>query len=298
MTAVQLPPLEPGSDAWLRTMSASKIAAVVGLSPWHSRFSLWHQMAGLLPREPDNAVFRRGHYLEPAIAAWFADQHPTWWVGAGHCWAREDEPLFTAAPDREAVMEDGMTTVGVEIKTENDVEEYGPDGSDEIPAHYRAQVQWQMYVRGTRVTHVAVLTKYLEFREYVVPYDEADAEYLADEARAFMASLPGGPAECRPDIDAHGATYTAVKRMHPGIEQRDVEVPQTVADQYLELDALSKTVDAEKRAATSKLLDIMGDARRATVGGVVVARRQPASRGGVALYPIHAPIPRTIEDAA
>ena len=50
-TGVLVPRLEPGSAAWLQRMSASKIAAVVGLSSYQSRFSLWHRMAGLVEQE-------------------------------------------------------------------------------------------------------------------------------------------------------------------------------------------------------------------------------------------------------
>ena len=73
-------PLVPGSPEWLQRMSASKIAAVVGLSPYQSRYSLWMQMAGLAPQPVQTKAMSRGHYLEPAIAAWFADQHPDWTV--------------------------------------------------------------------------------------------------------------------------------------------------------------------------------------------------------------------------
>ena len=48
MTAVLLPDLQPGSPDWQTRMTASKVAAVLGLSPWESRFSLWHRMSGLI----------------------------------------------------------------------------------------------------------------------------------------------------------------------------------------------------------------------------------------------------------
>jgi hypothetical protein len=40
MNAVPLSDLKPGSPEWMTRMTASKVAAVLGLSPWESRFSL------------------------------------------------------------------------------------------------------------------------------------------------------------------------------------------------------------------------------------------------------------------
>lgn len=94
------PRMEPGSPDWLATMSASKIAAVVGLSTYESRFSLWHRMSGLIDPEPDDDEKRRGHYLEPAIARWFADQHPEWVIEPTGTWGHQDRPWQTASPDR------------------------------------------------------------------------------------------------------------------------------------------------------------------------------------------------------
>ena len=72
---------QPGTAEWRTLLTASKIPAVMGTSPWSSRFTLWHEMAGTFTPEPINpAVLERGHILEPAVAAWFQAQHPEWVV--------------------------------------------------------------------------------------------------------------------------------------------------------------------------------------------------------------------------
>jgi len=283
LTGVPIPPLDPGSAEWMRHLSASKIAAVVGLSPYESRYSLWHRMAGRLPDVDTKPHLARGHYLEAGVAAWFADQHPDWNLRPGGCWAHPQQPLFTASPDREAVTADGEI-VGVELKTAADNDEWGQPGTDEIPPGYAAQVQWQMYVRGTRRTHVAMLSCYLEFREYVVDYDPDDVAFLATEAEGFLASLPGGPAERRPSIDDHDATYDAVRQLHPLIEHRDVEVPTDVALRYLAAVPAEKDAARELTGAKAALLDAMGTARRALLADAPIARRQPGKGDAVSLY--------------
>lgn len=281
---IAIPPLTPGSPAWLRTMSASKIAAVVGLSPYESRFSLWHRMAGLLGEQDQKAQLARGHYLEPGIRAWFCDQHPDWQISTTGSWRHPDEPLFTAAPDGEIVLPNGEVR-GLEVKTAANDDEWGQPGSADVPAGYTCQAQWQMLVRGTRVTHFAVLSAYLTLTEYVVPYDADDAAYLVERARSFMDSLPGGPAEQRPDLDSHGATYEAVRKLHPDIADRKVEISADTALRYLLAIDAEKTATVECKAAKAALLDEMGDAKHALFNDLPIARRQP-SKGGVALYSV------------
>lgn len=58
----------PGTPAWRRYLTASKISAVMRTSPWQTRFQLWHEMAGNIePNPPHPAVLERGHILEPAV---------------------------------------------------------------------------------------------------------------------------------------------------------------------------------------------------------------------------------------
>ena len=48
ITGVRLGYIPPGSDEWRKYMTASKIAAVMGHSPYESRFSLWHRSSSWL----------------------------------------------------------------------------------------------------------------------------------------------------------------------------------------------------------------------------------------------------------
>jgi putative phage-type endonuclease len=255
-------------------MSASKVAAVLGLSPYDSRFSLWHRMANLLPPEPEAAHLARGHYLEPGILAWFKDQHPDWTVTTTGSWAHPQHPLWTAAPDGEAYTPDG-DTYGVEVKTAANALEWGQPGTDQIPAGYRAQVIWQMHVRGTRRTYIAVLSAYLEMCEYVIDYNPTEAAYIETECQAFLDTLPGGPLEQRPNIDDHGATYDAIRQFHPLIEPVDVEIDPETARQYCHAVAAAKQAKTAETYAKSLLLDELGSGRRATFAGKPIATRQP-----------------------
>ncbi len=269
-TGVLIPRLEPGSAEWLQRMSASKIAAVVGLSPYQSRFSLWHRMAGLVDQEADSDEMRRGHYLEPGCAAWFADQHPDCRIEETGTFIHPIDEWMVASPDRLKIGPGGHVEL-LQCKTAADREHWGDADTDDIPVGYRAQVMWEMAVTGLRTCHLAVILPYLEFRAYVVHYDEAEATYLRTQGRQFLDELAAG---IRPDIDAHAATYDVVRELHPDIELTKVDTPAELAEPYLAAVAAEKEAKAAKRLASALLVDHMDKAKEAYYQGRCIARRQ------------------------
>lgn len=267
------PVLTPGSPEWQQTMSASKVAAVLGLSPWESRFSTWHKMAGIItPPEPTTQM-KRGHYLEPAICQWFADQYPEYKVGPSGTWTHPEHSWATATPDRLVYADeaDGMPSYLLEVKTSSDAEEWGQAGTDEIPVYYRVQCMWQMDVTGLDTCHVAVLLPYLEFKEYVVRYDPAEADEIRGLCREFMDSITQG---IRPELDATTATYDTVRELHPNIVDDSVELPYGLAAEFVTARRDLEDAEARKKLTTSQVADHMGEARKATFGDFTIARRQ------------------------
>ena len=133
---------EPGSREWHRLITASKVPAILGLSPWQSPYSLWMEMAGRVERHGETTTTRRGHYLEPAILAWWHDQHPDAWAVRIDEWVSA-VPWGGATLDALALMDDGSQVI-VEAKSAAYRDDWGAPGTDEIPEHYKAQVLWQL----------------------------------------------------------------------------------------------------------------------------------------------------------
>jgi putative phage-type endonuclease len=278
----------PGTPEWRRIMSASKVASVIGQG-FASRFTLWHEMAGLVEPEPTNPAMLRGTLLEPAVRAWFRQAHPDWLVKEPDgMWVRFDMPWAGATPDGHVWdTPDGKSWALLECKTDGRFDHaWGQPGTDEVPLPYRCQAMWQMHITGAPRTYFAVLHAGLEFREYVVDYCEADALALADAAEEFMGTLPGQPGEQRPDIDADSSTYECVRRLHPEIDpDEQVEVGAGLGSEYLETKATLEEAERAHRLAKSQVLDLMGDARIGTTSGIKAFRRQPAGKT-IALHTI------------
>lgn len=272
--AVRLGTWAPGSTEWLSArasgLGGSEIAAVLGLSPWESRFSLWHKKKGLAAPEPDNDAMRRGRLLESVVAEWFAAEHPEYRVRRTGTWASRVRPWQVATPDRLLSAVAGRALL--EIKTATDTAEWGEPGTDEVPVYYRAQVMWQLDTLGLRRAHVAVLTSGLNFREYVVDWNLAEAEVLRTAGREFLDTVERDE---RPDIDEHGATYRVVRELHPDIDDVEVEIEPALAERYRRAVAEHKVAEAAKQQATAEVLDALGSGRRAVVAGESIAIRVP-----------------------
>jgi putative phage-type endonuclease len=260
--------LEVGSPGWARTVTASKVAAILGLSPWDSPRSLWHKMRGEVPNDAGNNATRRGQYLEPAILAWWRDQHG---VTDDREW--KDQPSYTlggwaaATPDA-ACCHPVDDTVLVEAKST--AQEWY-----ELPAYYLTQVIWQMHVSGIQRCYVPVIGPRLTFTEYVVDYADyaEDAALIERKARAFWESLAN---ETPPPLDDTVATYDAVRRVHPEIDRGEaVELTADEAALLVTEQDIYKTTEPRLRLAKSVVIERMGRAQYATYQGVRIARRQP-----------------------
>jgi putative phage-type endonuclease len=269
-TGVLLGTFTPGSPSWDEAraglcITATEIAAVMGLSPWQSRFSLWHKKAGLpVPPFEMNPAVEWGNRLEDAVAQKIADEHPELDLQETGTWQHAERTWQRATPDRIA---DRI----IECKTSPFGDGWGESGSDEFPIHYRCQVIWQQDTLGlTEPGILAVLIGGWDYREYVIEYDEADAKTMRDAAEQLLDTVRRGE---RPPIDGADATYQTIRAQHEGLEDVDVQVPLADAVRYEIAQQQAKTLGLELTAAKSILLDHIGTGKRAVVGDRRIAYR-------------------------
>ena len=283
MSAELIGHFEVESPEWhaarAKGLGGSEIAAVLGLSKWASRYSLWHEKKGLMPERVQNKAMTVGKYVEPSILRWWSDRHPEFYPAQGATYRSEERPWQVANPDTIAL--------GIEAKPEAIVEckfaiydyEWGIEGTDEIPPYYLAQCRWYLDVFGLDTCYVAVLFGGSgRFAEYVVKQDAADVQLMRAEGQAFMDSLERNE---RPDIDAHGATYEVLREAAAGVGSGDIEISQEVAYQYLTAKA---NLDAAKTAmqfASNRVLGLLNDTdcKRAVCNGRPIAYKTKRGEG-------------------
>lgn len=259
--------------AWRRNgITATDAAAVVGLSPYASPWSLWADKVELYiddDRDPGpHAAF--GTRMEPVLGQWYHDETGLYVVGE-QTWAVHPlEPWRRATLDGVAVEspdgERDSAVANVEKKTTTDpVREW----ERELPVHIRVQCQWQMGVTGAQVTHLPTLHHGfgVEFRVHEVVRDDDDIEWLVDECSRFWHGnvLGGDP----PDTDSHAATTAALSGAWTGSSDEVVHADADLRDLYWQLrEARTNLSMAEDvvEALTNRMRAALGD-RRLLVDG-------------------------------
>lgn len=259
---------------WRRQgIGASDVAAILGISPWASPWSVWADKLGLLPDEhvDDDDPRTFGKYAEAMIVPWFRDRTGLDIVGE-QTWCRHVEhPHHQATVDGFAV-EDYPAQgdiIGcqihlgpVEIKAEFHSREW-----PEIPAWYQAQGQWQCHVTDSDVVWFAVLHG-RKFRTYQLQRNQADIDLMVDRVNDFWAGyVRTGQA---PPVDGHDATAKAISAVHPeAVEQASVAIDELAPHlQNLSLaKARRKAADADIKHHSNTIKAALGDAYEGTVDG-------------------------------
>lgn len=304
MTAVQLLPPTADRGEWLKRrregIGASEIAAVMGVSPFESPFSLWWRKRQGWDIDPTPEM-ETGTFLEPTIADWYMKYHagPAGLeVGEEEAglWASGERAWQLATPDRllyrwgdcgQAPCDPDYpfglcavcatrSVVGVlECKwVAYSWDGWGDDGSPVVPVHYRAQVLWQMDVMGVNSAVICALGPG-GFRVYYLLRDEKDLTVMREAGQRFMTSLLKGDP---PNVDDHTATLPTVKRLNGDIADRDQEIPQLLASGWLRSKRFKDLAERVERRYSARLRAHMGDAKTAVCAGQPVAFRTSADQ--------------------
>ena len=285
MTAVLIGRFEPGSTEWhaarANGLGGSEVAPLLGLSPYESRFSLWHRKAGNIGPVEETEIMEAGKRLEPVILEKFRDSHPEFLVTGSATYAHHERTWQVGNPDGEIHLPElGVSEYPValiECKYALYDDEWGEPGTDEIPIHYRCQVQWYLDVFGIDTCYLMVfIGSQGQFREYVIRADAGEQQILRSAAVEFLASLTRGE---QPDVDAHSATYQAIRELHPDINGDKVDLSTETAVRYCHAKAAEKAAKEDAQLATSLVAAEMGNAKTAMFAGQRLASRQARGDG-------------------
>jgi putative phage-type endonuclease len=309
-----LPPAETGphSERWheLRRegVTASEVAAILGLSKWDSAFNLyWSKVNGWA--DSDNDEMAVGRHLEGAIADWWAtecDPLENLVAERAGLYAHPERPWQLATPDRRLFMVcpgcDGAGKIlppnlrhtrficqdcdgaGVGDRPVSLLEckwvayswdGWGEQGTDDVPVYYRAQALWQLDVMGVDEVFVAALGPG-GFRQYRVRRDEKDLRVMRAAGLAFHQRFA---AKDPPDIDSHIATASALRRLHPDVGDGPVEVPLELAEGYRRARALRDRAKDVVARYEARIRAALGSTySRAECGKKLVASRSVFER--------------------
>ncbi len=239
-------------------VGSSEIAAVCGISPYAGPHDVWSAKV-YCEESIDNVHTRFGKRLEPVLLAYYAET-------TGHTLDCEsvtrrhpDHPWALATVDGLVVVDDGDDNIRpawiVEAKTADwkVADQWGEEGTDQIPEQYLCQVQWQMFVLDLpRADVVALVGK--DWRIYTVMADAGFQAFLFVSAQQFWGYVER---QELPPIDASDGCIANLGRRNRGgdyvsgvdeIEEMVVRLAQAKAD-IEDAETRKKRLQAEIMAA-------------------------------------------------
>lgn len=179
----------PDSESWLeqrrRGVGGSDVAAIMGLSPYATAYSVWCEKTGLAEPEDisEKPAVAWGNILEPVVGEHYASLHPDRRVRRVNAVCQSiARPWAQASLDYE--VEDTELGWGVlEIKTAG--LRRAQDWDEGVPLYYVTQTTQYLSVTGRPFADVAVLIGGQDYREFRIMRDEDDVKAVNDAVDSF-----------------------------------------------------------------------------------------------------------------
>lgn len=256
-------------------VTASEMAAVMGLDPFKTAGDVWALKTGKVENDESGDAAEWGHRIEPALLDWAAGKLETTitrnvWKTAGVLGGTCDAVVDFDGSPLEA------KTCGLMNYKALNMAEWGEDGTDEVPDRFLVQVHVQMIVTGAQYAHLAALLAGHGQRLYQIERNAKLCEEIVRQAGAFWQCVT------RDTPPAAAPSLETVKRFRrvPG---RVVTVRDDVARVFIEANGERKRWEAAEEEAKAELLAAMRDADGSYVedaawsGGTFTYRQNKAS---------------------
>lgn len=259
-------------------IGGSDAAAILGVSPWTSRYSLWLDKTTAPAQKsvkPETAAMRFGNLMEPVIRDMFAQQTGFEVVNDTNLYKHPEHEFMLANLDG-VVSTSGCGDVDalLEVKTAR-------SAWNEVPAYYVSQVQHYMAVTGVEMTYVAALFGGEDYAMFEVPRNDAYIERLIEAESEFWHAVRNA---IEPAIDGSKSTHDTLRKSYDVDAGKSVELDQSITEMIewrSNAKLLVEQYEAEVREAESRIMDALRDAEVGTVDGHPVVTWKSQSRSSI-----------------
>ncbi|WP_414150334.1 YqaJ viral recombinase family protein [Acetobacterium carbinolicum] len=235
-------------EARRKGIGGSDAAAIIGLNPWATPYTVWADKTGRIPPKEDNEIMRQGRDLEQYVA-------DRWMQETGKKCRRKtkmlrcsDYPFALANVDRWVVGENA----GLECKTTSIMNLKKFKGG-EFPETYYCQCVHYMAVTGAERWYLGVLVLSQGFHTFVIERDEDEIQALMDAERDFWKYVE---LDAPPPVDGLDPTTGAINTIYAGdTEDGIIEIygKENTVNQYLTIKQRIKELDIEKERIEQQL---------------------------------------------
>ena len=136
-------------DLRSRSIGASDVPKLMGVSRYATPFQLWARKLGLIPEQVQNAAMARGVAMEGEALAWYEEQLGVKCSGL----VAQHLDLKWAIASLDGWNE--LLNCPVEIKCSSGAD-FALVLDGKIPEEFYPQLQWQMYVTGASMSHLVI----------------------------------------------------------------------------------------------------------------------------------------------
>lgn len=247
-------------------IGGSMVGTIAGLNKWESAVTAFYKFTGQIPDQVEETeAMEWGKLLEPVVIDKFEKSHPEFKIHRRvGTWINNDRPYQLANPDALIEAKDGSLGV-LEIKTAA----YKDDWLDEkgefrVPPYYMTQVQWYLSALDLEWAYLAVLFSGREYREIEIKAAKFQQVVDIGLVESFLHFCEIGK---QPDWDGSNSTHETIRRLHPQIEDREVELGHLGGD-YLAALQESEIALQRLQELKSRVLAEMGNAKVGNLAGV------------------------------
>lgn len=244
-------------EEWLErrkhTIGGSDSAAIVGLNPYSSQYSLFAEKTGRIPGFAGNLATEVGTFLEEFVAKKF-EQETGKKVRRENAFIYNDEyPWAHANVDRVICNENAL----LEIKTTDSLN-MKKFKNGEYPANYYCQAIHYLSVTGKDRCYLAVLIGNKEFKWFTIERDE-------DEIKALMAAEADFwelvKTDTPPAVDGTAATTEAIKSIYAESDDSicDLTAYSTNLQQYIALKKQIKELETLAEEIANSIKQFLGE---------------------------------------
>lgn len=251
-------------------IGSSEVATVLGLNPYETPYQLWRRKVGIDPPKEENFLMKAGHYLEDAVARFWADETGREVIksSAGD-WLMQDKvrPYLQVSPDRTFWLDGGRSKDNkgiLECKTTQK-----GISADDLPRNWFCQVQYQLGVAGMRQGAVAWLMQGRSFGHQDIAFVPEFYAWVVEEVEKFWRDNVVG----RREPEAVNVSDILLK-YDRHVDGKTAEADDIVFGAYNELKEVRAQIDdleAKKEVLEGKLKMAFQDAEALAYNGTTLA---------------------------
>ena len=256
-------------EDWLelrrKSIGGSDAAAIVGLNPWASPYSVWAEKTGRLPEKEETEAMRQGKDFEDYVAKRFCEATGKRVRRANAMYRNPAYPFAHASLDR-AVMGE---SAGLECKTTS-VLNLRKFRDGEYPDSYYVQCVHYMAVTGADRWYLAVLVLNQGFHAYTIERDEAEISALMKQEAGFWEHVTN---DTPPPADGFDATTDALNVIYRETNGGSVNLfgREGLIDEYFRQKEAENEIKAKVEEIKQTLMMDMGNHEAGYCGGYKVS---------------------------